>query len=142
MFDLRNSTSCMFISRCDSIVFHMSSLMYRYWLLFMYLRLSVLHLASRLTHYSVWVTLVTKLSIPQQEADSRSAKLLSDQKVYITRCILIVGRICPKQCSESDIALSLLNTQLRRFYCLVIHRRYLLSVLTKPQFLHKLIGPL
>ena len=55
--------------------------------------------------------------MPQQEVGSRYDKLLSDQKVYITRRILIVRRISYKQYSKSYIALFLSNTHLRRFYC-------------------------
>ena len=38
----------MLIYRCDSIIFYMLSLMYRYWLWFMYLSLSLLHQVLRL----------------------------------------------------------------------------------------------
>ena len=56
--------------------------------------------------------------MPQQEAGWRSDKLLSDQKVYITRRILMVTRISPMRCSKSHIALFLSNTHLRWFYLL------------------------
>ena len=57
--------------------------------------------------------------MPQQGAGSRSDKLLLDQKVYITRWILIVRSISHKRCSKSDIALFLSNTHWRWFYSLV-----------------------
>ena len=79
--------------------------------------------------------------MPQQEAGSRSDKLLSDQKVYISRRILIVRRTSHKQCSKSYIALFLSNTHLRRFYSLVKYRYYPLPVSIRPQFFHKLFSP-
>ena len=79
--------------------------------------------------------------MPQQEAGSRSDKLLSDQKVYITRRILIVRRISPKRCSKCYIALFLSYTHLRRFYSLVNYRYYSSLSSINPQFVHKLIGP-
>ena len=51
--DRRNSTSCMFIYRCDSIVFYMLGLMYRYWLLFMYISVSLQHHLPRLAYYCI-----------------------------------------------------------------------------------------
>ena len=69
--------------------------------------------------------------MPQQEAGSRSDKLLSDQKVHITRRILIVRRTSPKWCSKSYIALFLSNTHLRQFYSLVNDRHYSLQVSIK-----------
>ena len=79
--------------------------------------------------------------MPQQEAGSRSDKLLSHQKVYITRRILIVRRISPERCSKSYIALFLSNTHLRSFYSLVNYRYHSLLSSINPQFFHKLIGP-
>ena len=93
------------------------------------------------SYYPVLVTLVTKLSIPRQQADSRSDKLLSDQKFYITHRIVIVRRISPKRFSKSYIALFLSNTHLRRFYSLVNYGHYPLLVTRNPQFLHKLLVP-
>ena len=80
--------------------------------------------------------------MPQQEADSRSDSLLSDQNVYMTRRILIVRRISPKWCSKYYIALMLLNTDLRRFYFLVNYCHYPAPVSIRPQLFHNLIGPL
>ena len=144
---LRNSTSCMFIYRCDSIVFYMLSLMYRYWLLFTHLSLSLLHQVSYLASYRIVLSLLSlghvcnKLPIPQQEADSSSDELLSDQGFYITHCILIVSGTSHKRCYKSCIALFLSNTHLRRFYSLVIHCHYPLPVSINWQFFHKSIGP-
>ena len=66
--------------------------------------------------------------------------MLSDQKVYITRQILIVRRISHKRCSKAYIALFLSNTHLRRCYSLVNYHHHPLLVTIKPQVFHKLIG--
>ena len=79
--------------------------------------------------------------MPQQEAGSRSDKLLSDQMVYITCRILILRRTSPKRCSKSYIALFLSNTHLRRFYSLVNHSYYSRQSFINPQFFHKILGP-
>ena len=47
VYGVRNSTSCMIIYRCDSIIFHILLFMYRYCLLFMELSLSLLHHVSQ-----------------------------------------------------------------------------------------------
>ena len=78
--------------------------------------------------------------MPQQEVGSRSDKLISDQKVYITRHILIVSRISHKRCSKSYIALFVSNTHVRRFYSLVNYGHYPLLVSIETAVLHKLIG--
>ena len=46
-----------YIYRCDSIVFYMLSLIYRYWLLVMYLSLCLLDHISRLAFYRIGLSL-------------------------------------------------------------------------------------
>ena len=77
--------------------------------------------------------------MPQQEAGSRSDKLLLDQLVYITRRFLIVRRTSHKRCSKSHIALFLSNTLLRRFYSLVNYRYYSLNIIHQPTALSLVI---
>ena len=76
-----------------------------------------------------------ELPMPQQEAGSRSDKLLSDQKVYVTRRFLIVRRMSHKRCAKSYIALFSSNTHLRWFYSLVNNRYYSLNIIHQPTIL-------